>query len=365
MTLGIYVHLPFCRVHCTYCAFAISTDLSREPAYVEALVREIRQAAGPDTPVDTLYFGGGTPSRMSLGNLGRITAEIRAAFGLAPGAEFSMESNPEDINDESLAAWIALGVNRLSIGVQSFEDPELAPLGRIHGGGGAREAVARAVAAGFKTNLDLILGLPGQTRESFLSTLETAKGLGVGHVSLYMLDLEQGSPLAVQVGRGRATLPDDGLVADLYVEAIERLEAGGLRQYEISNFAREGEECLHNLRYWTRRPYRGFGLGAHSFMSGRRFANTRDIRRYIESAPDAVDFSELLGADEERREALFLGLRQTGGLDYERVARLCGQEGIEWMDRGLRDGWLHRVGERVAFTPAGFLLSNEYISQLF
>ena len=168
----------------------------------------------------------------------------------------------------------------------------------------------------------------------------------------------------VQASR-RATLPDDGFVADLYIEAIELLEAGGLHQYEISNFARAGEECLHNLRYWTRLPYRGLGLGAHSFMEGRRFANTRDIRRYIESAPAAADFSELLGADEERRETLFLGLRQTGGLDYEHLARLCGQEGIEWMDRGLRDGWLQRAGEKVAFTPAGFLLSNEYISQLF
>ena len=400
MTLGIYVHLPFCRVHCTYCAFAISTDLGREEAYVEALVREIRQASsyrpstsdlrpsenlphvvgsrrGPrskvegrrsrdrEAPVQTLYYGGGTPSRMSAENLGRITAEIRGAFDLAPDVEFSMESNPEDVTEASLAAWTDLGVNRLSIGVQSFADPELLPLGRIHGRDRARDAVARAVASGIRTNLDLILGLPGQTRESFLATLDAALDLGVGHVSLYMLDLEKGSPLAVQVERGRTALPDDGLVADLYVEAIDRLEAGGLHQYEISNFARTGEECLHNLRYWTRLPYIGLGLGAHSFVAGRRFANTRDIRRYIEKSPEAGDFSELLGADEDRRETLFLGLRQTGGIDYERVAQLCGQEGIEWMDRGLRDGWLRRAGERVAFTPAGFLLSNEYISQLF
>jgi len=365
MSLGIYVHLPFCRVHCTYCAFAISTDLAREDAYVEALVREVTGAADRQQPVTTLYYGGGTPSRMSIENLSRVTSTIRSAFNVSPDAEFSMESNPEDIGDASLRGWRELGVNRLSIGVQSFADAELLPLGRIHGGEGARAAVAAAVAAGFRTNLDLILGLPGQTRHSFLETLETAVNLGVGHVSLYMLDLEQGSPLAVQVERGRAALPDDSLVADLYIEAIELLEAGGLHQYEISNFARAGEECLHNLRYWTRLPYRGLGLGAHSFMEGRRFANTRDIRRYIENAPAAADFSELLGADEERRETLFLGLRQTGGIDYERVAQLCGQEGIEWMDRGLRDGWLRRAGERVAFTPAGFLLSNEYISQLF
>lgn len=365
MNLGIYVHLPFCRVHCTYCAFAISTDLGREEPYVDALLREIDRASEGRPPVQTLYYGGGTPSRMSIENLGRITAEIRSAFDLAPDAEFSMESNPEDVTDESLAAWTDLGVNRLSIGVQSFADVELSPLGRIHGRDRAQEAVARAVASGIRTNLDLILGLPGQTRQSFLATIDAALALGVGHISLYMLDLEQGSPLAVQVERGRAALPDDGLVADLYVEAIERFEAGGLRQYEISNFARAGEECLHNLRYWRRLPYVGLGLGAHSFVAGRRYANTRDIRQYIERSPEAGDFSELLGAGDDRRETLFLGLRQTGGLDYERVAQLCGQEGIEWMDRGLRDGWLRRAGERVAFTPAGFLLSNEYISQLF
>ena len=366
MSIGVYVHLPFCRAHCSYCAFAISTDLSREEAYVDALVREIQASGlGPGASVDTLYFGGGTPSRTSISNLRRIVDAIRARFDVSPDAEFSMEANPEDITDEAIAAWRALLVNRLSIGVQSFMDEELAPLGRVHGGAVAASAVTGAARSGIRTNLDLILGLPQQTAESFSKTLDTAISLGAGHVSLYMLDLEEHSPLAVQVDRGRTALPEEGLVADLYVQAITTLERGGLRQYEISNFARPGEECRHNLRYWTRSEYLGFGLGAHSFAGNRRFANTRDIRRYIEHSPKTEDFSESLGSDEERRETLFLRLRQAGGIDYEHVARLCGQEGIEWMDRGLRDGWLRRVGRNVAFTPAGFLLSNEYISQLF
>ncbi|HUP50001.1 MAG TPA: radical SAM family heme chaperone HemW [Thermoanaerobaculia bacterium] len=376
MTLGIYVHLPFCRVHCTYCAFAISTDLRRETAYVDALLREIEAAAAEPAPppggsgtaralADSLYFGGGTPSRTFPGNLARITAAIRRTFEVPPDAEFSMEANPEDVTAESLAAWRDLGVNRLSIGVQSFADQELLPLGRIHGSRRAYEAVSLAVASGLRTNLDLILGLPNQTAESFVDTLDAALALGPGHVSLYMLDLEERSPLAVQLAHGRITLPEEGLVADLYIEAVSRLEGGGLHQYEISNFARPGEECRHNLRYWTRGRYRGFGLGAHSFLGDRRFANTRDIRRYIESSPEATEMSESLGPEEARREVLFLRLRQAGGIDYEEVVRLCGQEGIEWMDRGLRDGWLRRAGGNVAFSPSGFLLSNEYISQLF
>ncbi|MGZ7032967.1 MAG: radical SAM family heme chaperone HemW, partial [Thermoanaerobaculia bacterium] len=194
---------------------------------------------------------------------------------------------------------------------------------------------------------------------------EQAIASGVGHISLYMLDLEERTPLQVQVERGRITIPEDELVASLYVRAIETLDRAGFHQYEISNFAREGEECRHNLRYWTGGAYLDLGVGAHSFDAERRFANTRNIRTYIGSHGDAVDFSEIIGEAEGRRERLFLRLRQTSGIHYDELQRLCGQEGIEWLDRGLRDGWLRREGERVAFTPSGFLLSTELISQLF
>jgi oxygen-independent coproporphyrinogen-3 oxidase len=216
-----------------------------------------------------------------------------------------------------------------------------------------------------RTNLDLILGLPHQTRESFAKTLEQAIALNPGHLSLYMLDLDETTPLKVQVAKGRVQVPDDELVADQYKLAIDRLQAAGLHQYEISNFAREGEECRHNLRYWTRAEYRGFGLAAHSFLGEKRFANTRNIHTYIANPEHAVDFTEHLGDDERRRETLFLGLRQTSGINYDQLVALCGQEAIEWVSRGLRDGWLERHGARVALTPAGFLLSNDYISQLF
>jgi coproporphyrinogen III oxidase-like Fe-S oxidoreductase len=169
----------------------------------------------------------------------------------------------------------------------------------------------------------------------------------------------------VQVARGRTIIPEDEATASSYIEAIDRLGRAGFRQYEISNFAKPGEECRHNLRYWTRGEYHGLGLGAHSFIGGRRFANTRDIRRYIDRAPEAMDFVEELTEQDVQRETIFLHLRQTSGILCAELERLRGQEGTEWISRGLRDGWLEQRGAHVTFTPSGFLLSNEFISQLF
>ena len=362
MPLGLYLHLPFCRVHCSYCPFAVSTDLELQDRYTDALVAEIAARATGER-VDTIFLGGGTPSRTSFANLQRTVDEVRRRFAIDADAEFSIEANPEDVTAESLAFWRSLGVDRLSIGVQSFHDAELLPLGRVHGAQRARDAVRDAVATGMRASVDLILGLPRQTAESFAESVRQAIGSGVGHVSLYMLDLHEGTALERQVGSGRTTLPEDDLVATLYLQAVETLDAAGLRQYEISNFAKAGEESRHNLRYWRREHYHGYGLGAHSFVGNRRFANTRDMHAYLAGAP--ADFSEELTAVEERRESIFLQLRQVAGIHCADIERLCGQEGIEWIERGLVDGWLRRDGSRVAFTPTGFLLSNELMSQLF
>lgn len=368
MTLGLYLHLPFCRVHCTYCPFAVSTDIKLQDRYTAALIREMEASGMRGAVADSIFLGGGTPSRTSHENLGRIFRSIRDLFAVESTAEVSIEANPEDITAGSLELWRSLGVNRVSIGVQSFHDRELRPLGRVHGGDGARRAVAMAVASGVRTSLDLILGLPGQNAESFTSTLETAIALEVGHLSLYLLDLEEGTALHRHVGSGRTKLPDDDLTASLYVRAVDRMAEAGFAQYEISNFAREGEMCRHNLHYWRREEYLGFGMAAHSFVGVRRFANTRDIHQYIggiEAGTHGPDFQEELGSAEERRERIFLGLRQRVGLDYAELVSLCGEEGRRWVTRGLGEGWLLRAGDRVALTPSGFLLSNDYISQLF
>lgn len=363
MSLGLYLHLPFCATHCTYCPFAISTDLSQQNDYTDALIRELR--AAPRGALDTIYLGGGTPSRTALDNLSRIFDAIRTHFTIDADAEITMEGNPEDVTSATVEAWRALGVNRISLGVQSFHDVELTAIGRIHDRARALDAVRTVVASGAHANLDLILGLPAQTADSYRASLETAIELGAGHLSLYMLDLDERTPLQVQVARGRVALPEEDMVADLYLETVERLAAAGLQQYEISNFARPGEESRHNLRYWKRDEYLGLGLGAHSFVGAQRYANTRDIRKYIELAPDARGFEETLGEDEVRRETIFLQLRQTTGMCYEDLAALCGQEGIEWLERGLQGGWLQRKDGRVAFTASGFLQSNDFISQLF
>ena len=364
MFMGAYVHLPFCSTHCTYCPFDISTDLRLQVDYTDAVMREIRSAGGGKR-LDTIYFGGGTPSRTSIGNLARILDTLRTTFAVDANAEITLEANPEDVSEDAVQAWRNLGVNRLSVGVQSFHDAELQAIGRVHDRSRAIEAVRTIVASGARANLDLILGLPLQTPESYRESLDTAVSLGAGHISLYMLDLEERTPLQVQAARGRVTLPGDDVVADLYVETVERLARGGLLQYEISNFARPGEESRHNLRYWRRDPYLGFGMAAHSFLGARRFANTRDIRRYIDASPRARDFEETLGQDEVQHETLFLQLRQTRGMCYEDLVAMRGEEAEEWIERGLQDGWLVRKGERVAFTPSGFLQSNELISQLF
>lgn len=364
---GLYVHLPFCRLRCTYCAFAVSVDSSQESRYVAALELEIAQRASGE-PVDTIFFGGGTPSRTSPDLLQRITGALRAGFQTDPALEFSIEANPEDINSEAIERWRMMGVNRLSIGIQSLKAAELWPLGRVHGVDGALRAMKLAAESGMQFSVDLILGLPGQTSESFRRSLDGAILSGAGHVSVYMLDLEEGTSLARQVAQKKTVVPEEESVGEAYFGAIEQLERGGFRQYEISNFARPGQESMHNLRYWRRQPYFGFGLSAHSFLSGRRFANVRDLGAYIErmeAGVSTVDFEETIGPGEDRRERILLGLRQVAGIDSDEFLDLCGKEGSEWIRQGVLEGWVRQSGDRVALTPAGFLLSNEYISRLF
>ncbi|HET7711550.1 MAG TPA: radical SAM family heme chaperone HemW [Thermoanaerobaculia bacterium] len=361
---GVYLHIPFCRVHCTYCAFAITTNGRLEEAYVDALLHEIALRAD-GRAVSSIYLGGGTPSRISSANVGRLLGEVQTRFQPAADCEITIEANPEDISPEGLEEWRRIGVNRISIGVQSFRDEELLPLGRVHSAEQASRAIADAVSSGMRTSLDLIAGLPRQTKNSLARNIDIATGTGAGHISLYMLDLEERTPLQVQASRGRIRLPEEDAVAEMYLDAVERLGQSGFEQYEISNFARAEEKSRHNLAYWQRVEYFGFGLGAHSFLGEARTANTRDIHHYIERRGSAMEFREVLGPEEQRRERLFLNLRQAAGLDYALLQELAGEEADGWVERGSSEGWLWRDGDRVSFTPRGFVLSSEYISQLF
>ncbi len=363
-----YIHLPFCRLRCSYCAFAISTDQSLETSYVTALVKEIRASREQARCLESLFFGGGTPSRLSLESFGRIFDALRAEFSFAVDCEISIEANPEDVTGESLRGWTDLGINRLSLGVQSLHNDELLPLGRVHGRDKALAALALASSSPQTLSADLILGLPRQTAATFQQSLEEVVDSGVDHISVYLLDIEQGTPLQTRLSSGAITIPEDGLVADCYKAMVELLAGRGLQQYEVSNFARVGRECRHNSRYWSREPYFGFGMGAHSFDGETRLANAGEIERYIQlmqSGDSAVVTRERLSEEDVRHEKLFLQLRQRTGIEYSQLVALCGSEAERWVVEGRRAGWLRKDEDRVAFTADGFLVSNELISQLF
>lgn len=365
---GVYVHLPFCRLRCTYCAFAISTDLDRVSAYRDALLDEIRMRVSPGSSASSIYFGGGTPSLTPVEDVARIIEAIAERTPPAKDCEVTLEANPEDVTTESVEAWRSIGVNRLSLGIQSLEDRELFPLGRGHARARAIEAMAIAVDSGLRVSIDIILGLPLQSGESFRATLREVLSAGPGHLSMYLLDLEEGSVLEKRVRQGWKSLPDEDAITAAYVEAIDILSAAGLDQYEISNFARPGDQSRHNLRYWQRKPYLGLGLGAHSYDGSRRTANSRDLGEYVSMigrGADATVFEEEIDPARERRERLFLGLRQVAGIDRKSFEVLTGKEGEEWKRVGIGEGWVLDRGDRIALTPRGFLVSNELISQLF
>lgn len=366
--LSVYVHLPFCRVKCTYCAFAISTDSRLEERYVSALIEEMRRRLPAATRLATLYFGGGTPSRLSPESIERI-ATVVDGLTRTDGAEITLEANPEDVTEQNLARWTTLlGVNRISLGVQSFHESELDPLGRGHGRQGALEAIDLASQNVPRLSVDLILGLPNQTVGSVAASTELALQGPAGHLSLYLLDLEPGSALEQRVAAGLVDLPSDDETAEMYRTVVRLAGERGLEQYEVSNFARPGEEAVHNRRYWERKPYIGLGLGAHSFDAASRSSNTRVIREYvemIESGSLPIVFTETLDQDEIRHERIFLGLRQAAGVPASELRQLAGESGETWLEEALDQKWVTIDDDRVRFTVEGFLLSDELMAALF
>lgn len=366
--IGLYIHIPFCRARCAYCDFNTYAGLEAlHTDYVRALVREIRRISQP-LRAETLYLGGGTPTVLSPEYLRAILAACRERFEMADEAEVTSEANPGTLDEGYLASLRGLGVNRLSLGVQSFDDGLLRLLGRIHTSGQAAETYRLARRAGFANiNLDLIYGLPTQTRPQWQETLEHGLALGPDHLSLYALTLEEGTPLHAQVARGELPQPDPDLAADMYLLAQETLAGAGYRHYEISNWARPGHECRHNLTYWRNGPYLGFGAGAHSWFGGRRYYNVLSPQEYIQRLSDgASPLAESEEIDEalEMAETMILGLRLVEeGVSFEGFARRFGQE-METVYREelkeLRElGLIEVTEERVRLTERGRLLGNE------
>jgi oxygen-independent coproporphyrinogen-3 oxidase len=342
MSFGVYVHIPFCSRRCDYCAFATWTDRHHlQEHYLRALLADIRRAELP--PVTSVFVGGGTPTLVDPA----LLAEVLRAVPVVPGAEVTVECNPDDVTESMMATFAAAGVNRVSIGVQSMVPHVLRSLGRSHDPANVQRAVAAVRVAGIPTfNLDLIYGGAGETLADWRETLERALELAPSHVSAYALTVEAGTPLFDQPERH----PDDDDLADKYEAADDALTAAGLANYEVSNWARPGHECRHNVLYWEQGDYRGFGSAAHSHRAGRRFWNLRTPERYI-AAVEADESTEAAGetldADTRRLEGLQLALRMRGGVP------------VAALDVDGLDDLVEVEDERVRLTRRGRLLANE------
>ena len=376
MTTGLYIHIPFCRSKCGYCSFAsIPWEEALAERYWRAVVREMESATAVEgrapEPVDTIFFGGGTPSLLPGEHIAGILDACRRLFRLEPGCEISLEANPGALVNEKVRVYRSSGVNRISLGGQSFVDEELAAIGRAHTVRQIAESMGMLRSLELENiSLDLILGLPGQTERSWFDSLGRTVALAPAHLSIYMLELETKSPLYRSVAEGRQTLPEEDSVADWYLQSIDFLDSHGYGQYEISNFCRSGCECRHNLKYWLRQPVLGFGAAAHSFDGGSRSANIADVAGYVsavESGVSPVAWSSVVDAEAEMGEMLYLGLRLNRGLDWEMVRRACRSNRLVDCECSLKEmagiGLVAWEGGRVRLTRRGMLLSNEVFQQ--
>lgn len=333
MNIGLYIHIPFCLRKCLYCDFSSVAGAEELYApYTAALCREIAGKGGvlSAATVDTVYIGGGTPTVLPNECLTEIGRCLRANLKVPAAAEFSVEANPGTLDDSKLAALKAVGANRISIGVQAFDDGVLAAAGRIHSAVQAGEAVAAAAAAGFsRVSIDLMYGLPGQTPASFRSGLERAVTMPVEHLSVYGLKVEEATPFGRQAAAGRLILPDEDDEDEMYELTNEFLPAMGFGRYEISNYARPGAQCRHNLKYWRYEPYIGVGVAAHSFWQGERFANTANIGDYIDrlaAGESPVIARERPAPAVAMAEYAFLALRTATGVSFRDFAARFGIE---------------------------------------
>ena len=372
-TLGIYIHIPFCRSKCDYCDFySLAGREDRMDDYQKALTAQITESAplARGYSVNSVYIGGGTPTWYGEKRLCELLRLINKKFKMAKDVEITMEANPDSVTEKGLRAMRRAGVNRVSLGMQSACDRELQDIHRPHTFQQVSAAVAAARKAKIKNlNLDLIFGLPGQTEDSWHETVEAALALSPEHLSCYGLTVEEGTPLAGRVARGER-LPDDDMQASLYLWTVERLAKAGYEQYEISNFAKPGCQSRHNLKYWMGREYMGFGAAAHSDFGGCRYAYVRDLEGYIRGVLDGdrlLSESEMIPPRERSGEYLMLRLRTTLGIEgweYRREFYMNFDPIAVRLSEYEQKGWAVRVGRRWRLTPEGFLLSNRLIGEI-
>jgi len=374
--ISVYIHIPLCVKKCAYCDFAsFAGRMLQRESYVKAVCCELRTQAAffGRRRVKTVFFGGGTPTLLTGAQVQDVMNTLHSCFDLLPDAEITMEGNPGTLTGENLRAYRRAGVNRLSLGVQSMDDALLSAIGRIHTAAQAKEAVCMARAAGFENlNLDLMYGLPGQGAKQWEETLSAAIDLAPEHLSCYSLILEEGTLLYEQVHRGTcALLPDEDAVCAMDEITQKLAGAAGYAQYEVSNYAKPGRACRHNIVYWACEPYLGVGLSAHSDMDGRRFYNPSDWEAYMQLAQSGspVREQEGEGTREDRMfERMMMGLRQTWGVDCVRFARDFGAapEDVwpEQIARMTKDGLLTSEGSRLRLTARGMQVMNSVLVEL-
>ena len=371
---GIYIHIPFCSSRCSYCDFAtgIYNDVTAN-SYVFSVIKEIeswREVESLET-VDTIYFGGGTPSLLSPAQLESLLEAVHKRFPVSADSEVTIEINPGSVTPETLVAFRNLGINRASFGAQTFDDRELARLGRSHSSDDIRRTFRYLREASFDNiSFDLIAGLPGQSMVGWQRNLDEAFSLRPEHLSFYLLEVHQGTPLANHIKTGLQPQPDEDLAAAMYEAMLNQATAAGYEHYEISNLCLPGFASRHNTKYWTGAPYYGFGCSAHSYDGGfRRWANERDLVRYaemIENDRQAIVDRTLLSEADRRAEAVFLGLRLMQGFSFREYQEIFGADLREKHEKDLERfheaGLIECNGDLLRLTRAGALLSNEVFS---
>lgn len=374
-TLGLYIHVPFCKSKCRYCDFC-SFPAPKPPrieAYLDALCREIEAYGKKEHPyhtdassrlVDTVYFGGGTPTLLAPSALARVMETLKRVFRIAEDAEITAECNPATADLEYFRALRAIGFNRLSIGAQSMQQNELRLLGRLHSADDVRKTVEDARAAGFENiSLDLMFGIPGQTRRSLSDTLIAAAALAPDHLSVYGLQIEEGTYFARH--QDELPFPDEDTEYGMYRQTIPILKIYGFSQYEISNFARPGFESRHNLRYWRRQDYIGLGLAAHSCMGAHRFSNTENLDRYLSG--ERQNTHESVSPNDILSETVMLGMRLTEGIDFLPLVKQYGEKAYKYAEAlsTYEDNFFVEVKEtRISFTEEGMYVSNAILSDV-
>jgi len=367
---GLYVHLPYCVRRCAYCTFVLTTDFSTRDRYLAALASEASLAASTarGLPFDTLYLGGGTPSAVPAPQLASLIGDLLAIFPFAAKSEVTVEANPDDVAPPAIEAWRAAGVTRVSLGVQAFRDEELRAIDRIHSAEEAGRALAALLESGVDVSCDLMIGIPGQKREGFLADVERLAATDLGHVSVYILELDKAKRMAADRERNPELYLSDDAQAEAYLEAGRRLTAAGFGHDEVSNWSRPGREARHNAKYWRRVPTVGLGVGAHEFWNARRRANTASLGAYLDAIsrgrrPTAED--RAIDELESQREEIILGARTRDGVAVSRVDGWLAERG----DAALREDWsawqedglIEKRGDHYVLTERGFLLSSEIL----